>query len=110
MKTAVVRPPVSICVLALVLMLATNACQRAPETNANLNVNSASASNANVVSNTNVSTEPISVIAAREPDEYRATLVFTTQTQGGEKAIGIPTLSAEVARSGAERRVCFNLT
>jgi outer membrane lipoprotein-sorting protein len=108
MKTAVVRPPVSICVLALsVLMLATNACQRAPETNANLNVNSVS--NANVVSNTNVSTEPISVIAAREPDKYRATLVFTAQTQGGEKTIGIPTLSAEVARSGADRRVSFKL-
>jgi outer membrane lipoprotein-sorting protein len=110
MKTAVVRPPVSICVLALsALMLATNACQRAPETKANLNVNSASASNVNVVSNSNVSTEPISVIAAREPDKYRATLVFTAQTQGGEKAIGIPTLSAEVARSGADRRVSFKL-
>lgn len=108
MKTAVVRPPVSICVLALlVLMLATNACQRAPETNANLNVNSAS--NANVVSNSNVSTERISAIAAREPDKYRATLVFTAQTQGGEKAIGIPTLSAEVARSGGDRRVSFKL-
>jgi len=108
MKTAVVRPPVSTCVLALsVLLLATNACQRSPEANVNLNVNSAS--NANVVTNSNVSTEPISVIAAREPDKYRATLLFTAQTQGGEKAIGIPTLSAEVARSGGDRRVSFKL-
>jgi len=90
-----------------VLMLATNACQRASETNANLNVNSVS--NANVVSNSNVSTVPIAVIAAREPDRYRATLVFTAQTSGGEKAIGIPTLSAEVARSAGDRRVSFKL-
>jgi outer membrane lipoprotein-sorting protein len=89
-------------------MLATNACQRAPEANANLNANLAS--NANVTAaNTNTSNEPISVIAAREPEKYRATLVFTAETQGGEKTIGIPTLSAQVARNGADRRVSFKL-
>jgi hypothetical protein len=89
-------------------MLATNACQRSPEANANLNANLTS--NVNVApANSNAAAVPISVIAAREPDKYRATLVFTAQTQGGEKAIGIPTLSAQVARSGADRRVSFKL-
>src|SRR5438309_808111 len=108
MKTAAVRPSVHICVLVIsLLMLATNACQRAPEANANVNANLVS--NANVaVANTNAS-EPISVIAAREPAKYRATLVFTAETQGGEKTIGMPTLSAEVARNGDDRRVSFKL-
>jgi hypothetical protein len=107
MKTAVMRPPLSLCVLAMsVLVLATGACQRAPDTNLNANL----VSNVNVApANSNMATEPISVIAAREPDKYRATLVFTAQTQGGDKAIGIPTLSAQVARSGADRRISFKL-
>ena len=108
MKTAAVRPSVHICVVVIsLLMLATNACQRAPEANANMNANLMS--NANVaVANTNTS-EPISVIAAREPAKYRATLVFTAETQGGEKTIGIPPLSAQVARNGDDRRVSFKL-
>jgi hypothetical protein len=88
-------------------MFATSGCQRAPEANTNSNANVVS--NANVNSNSNVSAAPISAIAAREPDKYRATLVFSAQTQGGDKAIGIPTLSAEVARSGEDRRVSFKL-
>ena len=40
---------------------------------------------------------------------YRATIVFTAETEGGDKAIGIPTLSAEVAKSGNDRRLSFKL-
>jgi hypothetical protein len=36
-------------------------------------------------------------------------LLFTAQTEGGENAIGIPPLSAEVARNGADRRLAFKL-
>src|SRR5678815_6142181 len=50
-----------------------------------------------------------STFAAREPDSYRATIVFTAETEGGEKTIGIPTLSADVARSGNDRRLSFKL-
>lgn len=59
--------------------------------------------------NANLSPTPPSVIAAKEPDKYRATLVFSAETEGGEKTVGIPTLSAEVARNGADRRVSFKL-
>jgi hypothetical protein len=65
--------------------------------------------NTSPITNANVSPEPASVIAAREPDRYRATLVFSAETEGGQKTIGIPTLSAEVARNGADRRVAFKL-
>jgi hypothetical protein len=52
-------------------------------------------------------TTPIS--AAREPEKYRAVLVFSAETEGGQKTVGIPTLSVEVARNAADRRVSFKL-
>ena len=52
---------------------------------------------------------PRKKIAAREPEKYRAVLVFSAETEGGQKTVGIPTLSAEVARNGADRRVSFKL-
>jgi len=107
MKTAVAR--LSLIAYALILfgvVLAIGGC-RASQSNINLNTN---ISNTNSTpANTNVSTAPISAIAAREPERYKATLVFTAETEGGEKAIGIPTISAEVARSGEDRRVAFKL-
>src|SRR5262245_42784183 len=109
MKITDTRLPVVLCLLTLAgLTLA--GCQRAPETSTNLNSN-ISNTNANVsaAANTNLATQPISAIAAREPDKYQATLVFTAVTEGGEKTIGIPTLSAEVARSGDDRRLSFKL-
>jgi hypothetical protein len=75
----------------------------------NLNVNTNVNANANLApANANTATAP-STLAAREPDRYRATLVFSAQTEGGEKTIGIPPLSAEVAKNGADRRVSFKL-
>jgi hypothetical protein len=47
--------------------------------------------------------------AAREPEKYRAVLVFSAETEGGQKTVGIPTLSVEVARNAADRRVSFKL-
>jgi hypothetical protein len=75
----------------------------------NLNVNTNVNANANLTAaNANTATAP-STLAAREPDRYRATLVFSAETEGGEKTIGIPTLSAEVAKNGADRRLSFKL-
>jgi hypothetical protein len=111
MKIADVRPPVLILVLALSATLITvSGCTRGPaESNVNLNVNTNANVNANVVAaNANVATAP-STLAAKEPDKYRATLVFSAETEGGEKTIGIPTLSAEVAKNGADRRLSFKL-
>ena len=87
------------------------ACARAPEANANINSNMSSNANMSMANaNTNASPPtPIATLAAKEPDKYKATLVFSAQTEGGEKAIGIPTLSAEVARNGDDRRLAFKL-
>jgi hypothetical protein len=85
-------------------------CATPSNTNANANTSIAANTNsapANV--NANSSSGDPSVISAREPEKYRATLVFSAETGGGEKTIGIPTLSAVVARSGDDRRVAFKL-
>jgi len=111
MKTADVRPPVLVLAVVLSTMLITlGACQRATVSDTNLNTNTPSNVNANIsVANTNTANQPISAIAAREPNAYRATLVFTAETEGGDKTVGIPTLSAEVARNGEDRRLAFKL-
>ena len=103
-------PPVLVLVLALtVVMLASSACSRGTVGNVNVNTNANVNANASVANaNINANTAP-STIAAREPDSYRATLVFSAETEGGEKTIGIPTLSAEGARNGADRRLSFKL-
>ena len=111
MKIPDVRPPVYMLVLALSATLVTvSGCSRGPaESNVNLNVNTNVNANANLVAaNANAATAP-STLAAKEPERYRATLVFSAETEGGEKTIGIPTLSAEVAKNGADRRLAFKL-
>ena len=104
--------------LVLVLFL-TSACQPAPNSNSNANANSISNGNANTqgnsqtsAANTNANTESDNrgvAINTREPDKYSATLVFSIETEGGDKAIGIPSLAVQVARNGDDRRVEFKL-
>jgi len=107
MNTMSTRSPL-FCLLLGTLLWA-GACQRGPDT-ANTNVNMAVNANSSVANtNANTSTEPISTLAAREPDTYKAVVVLSAVTEGGDKTIGIPTLSAEVARNGADRRVAFKL-
>lgn len=91
------------------LGLAGAACQRAdPNANANSNL-AANANTSPTNANANVSPAPAAALSAREPEKYRAVLVFSAETEGGQKTLGIPSLSAEVARSGADRRVSFKL-
>jgi hypothetical protein len=93
--------------ISSLLIVAGSACQRV-DTNTNTNV-TANANTSPVNANANLSPAATMVIAAREPEKYRATLVFSAETEGGQKTVGIPTLSAEVARNGADRRVSFKL-
>jgi hypothetical protein len=106
MKTAALKTPMLVSLFACLLLLV-SACQRT-DTNANANVTT-NANTAPANANANLSPPPSAVIATREPQKYRATLVLSAETEGGEKTIGIPTLSAEVARNGDDRRVSFKL-
>ena len=99
-------------VVSMVLLLLV-ACQPPKNADSNANANANTNANANSTAgtdNTNSSSESAaSTINTREPDKYAATLTFSIETQGGEKAIGIPSLSMQVARSGDDRRVEFKL-
>jgi hypothetical protein len=110
MKNTDVRPLVVMLIVAIsAIVISSSGCARGPAANANVNANLNTNVNANATaSNINASTAP-STIAAREPDAYRGTLVFSAETEGGDKAIGIPTFSAEVAKKGADRRLSFKL-
>ena len=110
MKNTDFRRPVFILLFAIaVVAVAASACSRGANVNTNINTNVNTNVNANATgANVNAATAP-STIAAREPDIYKATIVFTAQTEGGDRTVGIPTLSADVARSGADRRLSFKL-
>lgn len=108
MKSAIVRLFACGLILPGFVLLTVGCRGTGTESNININTN-VSNSNANVTANSNVTTQPISALAAKEPDRYKATLVFTAETEGGEKTIGIPPLTAEVARNGDDRRVAFKL-
>jgi type 1 fimbria pilin len=93
------------------LVISISSCQPATNTNANLTANTNANSN-NALNNSNTSSGTATsgvVINTREPDKYTSTLVFTVQTEGGDKTIGVPPLSVAVARSGDDRRVEFKL-
>jgi outer membrane lipoprotein-sorting protein len=107
MKTVNLKAATLFCLFVVGLLIVVgSSCQRT-DTNANSNL----AANANTSpSNANANMSPATAgIAAREPDQYRATLVFSAETEGGQKTVGIPTLSVDVARNGADRRVAFKL-
>ncbi len=108
MKTPI-SPSALICLVMTAAVIAgASACQPATNTNTNTNM-TANANTAPANVNANVSTAPITSIAAREPNQYKATLTLSAETEGGQKTIGIPTLSADVARNGEDRRVSFKL-
>jgi hypothetical protein len=89
-------------------LLLVTGCQPAANSNSNVNANAA-ATNSNANANANTSSSSSSSLDTAEPEKYSATLVFTLETSGGDKAMGIPPLSVQVARNGADRRVEFKL-
>ncbi|MDQ1729674.1 MAG: hypothetical protein QOD33_1799 [Pyrinomonadaceae bacterium] len=106
MNTTVCTTPRLILLLVIgLLAFVAGGCQRADNTNTiAVNTNTAPTN-----LNANLSPSPATISAAREPEKYRGTLVFSAETDGGDKTIGIPSLSADVARNGADRRVAFKL-
>src|SRR5919197_1301119 len=83
------------------------ACQPASNTNTNTNANASANTQPSNVNTTSTSTaaDSGSAFNASEPAKYSATLTFTIETSGGDKAIGIPPMSVQVARNGDDRRV-----
>src|SRR3989442_9932638 len=101
--------------LSLSLLLSVSSCQPANKNsnaNANANTNASMTNSNSSITNANTnseSAESSATVNAREPEKYNATLQFSIDTEGGEKAIGIPSLIIQVARNGDDRRVEFKL-
>ena len=88
----------------LVLSVASGACQTATNSNTNTaNVNSSPSASVSP----GPSPETGSAIEVREPDKYQAKLSLTAQTTGSGQNISVPTLTSNVARNGADRRISF---
>jgi hypothetical protein len=94
-------------------MVALSGCPATPtnvntNTNANLSVNTNT--NVNINSNpTNVSNTTISAVETKEPEQYEAVVKLKFETTGEQK-MTIPTeIQAKVAKSGANRRMEFNM-
>ncbi|HZG54532.1 MAG TPA: hypothetical protein VEZ40_20690 [Pyrinomonadaceae bacterium] len=87
--------------LALTVTLA--ACQPPAATNTAVSTANANDANANAAA----TPPPVSAasIETREPEQYKATLVFTATAEGQSKALQLP---IDVARSGDNRRYAFN--
>jgi hypothetical protein len=90
--------------LLLALALAGAACQPGTvTTNTGVSTTNANGGNANVAA-----TPPLvsaASIETSEPEQYKATLVFTATAEGQSKALQLP---IDVARSGDNRRYAFN--
>jgi len=101
----------TIAAIAILAAIFVFACQPARNTNSNVNANANSNANSAISNNNfNASSDNSGPsINTREPDKYSATLIFSIETEGGDKAIGIPSLSMQVARSGDDRRLEFKL-
>lgn len=95
------------------LVFSMSACQPMSSSNSNVNANANTPSNSRAGadnSNANSANEDRGVpINTREPEKYSASMVFSIETEGGDKAVGIPSLTLQVARNGNDRRVEFKL-
>ena len=91
-------------------------CQNQPTANVNGNQTIVSnvpvVGNVNVVTNTNsnnlLTGEPVG-IEAKEPEQYQATVTLKLETGTPDKTTPLPTLSANVAKMGANKRMEFSL-
>jgi hypothetical protein len=75
-------------------------------TNVNVVTNGNTISVANNSVSTTVTTDTTGIIESKEPEQYQATVALKFETTG-EKKVATPPLKAEVARSGADRRMEF---
>lgn len=86
-------------------------CNTTPTQNSVANLTNSNASNANVNavqanSNTNTSS---AVPEAAEPTQYQATVTMKLEAIGQTQNVAMPTITAQVARSGSDRRMVFTM-
>jgi len=77
----------------------------------NTNVNLSNSVNNNTLSNSNTSNANTgtTVTETKEPENYQAVVQLKIQATGENNTANLPTISANVARNGSDRRMEFNL-
>src|SRR4051812_36038052 len=84
-----------------------------PTGNTNLAAVNTNANISNSLANSNLNTSTTvtgATVDTREPDQYQATVKLSLETMGqGTQKATMPTLAANVARSGDDRMMEFNL-
>ena len=115
------NPPALVLAFGVLLLSCFSSCKPMPASNESSNPNANTNANPGTNKQGNASTTSSNInsnsenddrgpaINAREPDKYSATLSFSLETEGGDKAIGVPALAVQVARNGADRRLEFKL-
>lgn len=76
--------------------------------NSNSNISNSFANTSNV-SNLNTNSSLSSSVEAKEPDQYAATVKLALEALGEQQKASLPTVAAQVARSGENRRMEFAL-
>lgn len=95
--------------LLLVATALIAACGAQPTTvNSNFSNSNVANTNTSNTANANTSTA-VAVSEAAEPNEYSATVTIKLEALGQTQNISLPTLVAEVARSGSDRRMVFTM-
>jgi hypothetical protein len=90
--------------------LLSQGCQPTPgNVNTNINANTAVSNTASNLSNANLTTTSGPTIDTREPEQYQATVKLSFQASGDQQTTTLPTIAANVARSGNDRVMEFNL-
>jgi hypothetical protein len=82
----------------------------AQPTTVNTNLTNSNVANTNTSNTVNANTNAsVAVAEAAEPDEYSATVTIKLEALGQTQNVALPTISAEVARSGEDRRMVFTM-
>lgn len=77
--------------------------------NANVNLSNSFNSNTNINVNTSTVETSSAIIETKEPEQYQAIVQLKLQATGDNKQTNLPMIQANVARSGGDRRMEFNL-
>jgi hypothetical protein len=77
--------------------------------NANVNLSNTFNTNSNINATTTSVDPNAAITETKEPDQYQAIVQLKLQATGDNKQANLPTIQANVARSGADRRMEFNL-
>jgi hypothetical protein len=102
------RLSLGISMFSCAVLLAGCGAQPATNTTVNVNANTSNTSANSTVANANT-TSNNSLASVKEPTEYQATVSLKLEAVGDQKSSAMPTLGANVSRSGNDRRMEFTM-